>query len=40
VAAGQVYPAVTLTVTKKPGENAVDVAARRAATAWTRCATP
>jgi multidrug efflux pump subunit AcrB len=24
--AGQVYPAVTLTVTKKPGENAVDVA--------------
>ncbi|MDE2617378.1 MAG: efflux RND transporter permease subunit [Burkholderiales bacterium] len=25
-AAGQVYPAVTLTVTKKPGENAVDVA--------------
>ena len=24
---GQVYPAVTLTVTKKPGENAVDVAA-------------
>ncbi len=25
VAAGQVYPAVTLTVTKKPGENAVDV---------------
>ena len=25
--AGQVYPAVTLTVTKKPGENAVDVAA-------------
>ncbi len=27
VQAGQVYPAVTLTVTKKPGENAVDVAA-------------
>src|SRR5574343_340452 len=26
VQAGQVYPAVTLTVTKKPGENAVDVA--------------
>ena len=26
-AAGQVYPAVTITVTKKPGENAVDVAA-------------
>jgi multidrug efflux pump subunit AcrB len=26
VEAGQVYPAVTLTVTKKPGENAVDVA--------------
>jgi multidrug efflux pump subunit AcrB len=26
VGAGQVYPAVTLTVTKKPGENAVDVA--------------
>ena len=26
VVAGQVYPAVTLTVTKKPGENAVDVA--------------
>jgi multidrug efflux pump subunit AcrB len=25
VSAGQVYPAVTLTVTKKPGENAVDV---------------
>lgn len=25
-AVGQVYPAVTLTVTKKPGENAVDVA--------------
>ncbi len=25
-AAGQVFPAVTLTVTKKPGENAVDVA--------------
>ena len=25
VAAGQVFPAVTLTVTKKPGENAVDV---------------
>ncbi|MEA3394946.1 MAG: efflux RND transporter permease subunit [Pseudomonadota bacterium] len=25
-AAGQVYPAITLTVTKKPGENAVDVA--------------
>ena len=25
-AAGQVYPAVTLTVTKKPGQNAVDVA--------------
>lgn len=25
--AGQAYPAVTLTVTKKPGENAVDVAA-------------
>ena len=25
-ATGQVYPAVTLTVTKKPGENAVDVA--------------
>jgi multidrug efflux pump subunit AcrB len=25
--AGQVYPAVTITVTKKPGENAVDVAA-------------
>ncbi|MBK6559780.1 efflux RND transporter permease subunit [Candidatus Skiveiella danica] len=25
VAAGQVYPAVTLTVSKKPGENAVDV---------------
>ena len=24
--AGQVYPAITLTVTKKPGENAVDVA--------------
>ncbi|MEK9804454.1 MAG: efflux RND transporter permease subunit, partial [Curvibacter sp.] len=31
VQAGQVYPAVTLTVTKKPGENAVDVA--RAASA-------
>ena len=30
-AAGQVYPAVTVTVTKKPGENAVDVA--RAASA-------
>jgi multidrug efflux pump subunit AcrB len=27
VFAGQVYPAVTLTVTKKPGENAVEVAA-------------
>ena len=27
VQAGQVYPAVTLTVSKKPGENAVDVAA-------------
>ena len=26
MAPGQVYPAVTLTVTKKPGENAVDVA--------------
>ena len=26
MASGQVYPAVTLTVTKKPGENAVDVA--------------
>jgi len=26
-AAGQVYPAVTLTVSKKPGQNAVDVAA-------------
>ncbi len=26
VSAGQVYPAVTITVTKKPGENAVDVA--------------
>ncbi|MBT9506363.1 efflux RND transporter permease subunit [Rhodoferax sp.] len=26
VAAGSVYPAVTITVTKKPGENAVDVA--------------
>ncbi|MFM1908305.1 MAG: hypothetical protein RLZZ591_1982 [Pseudomonadota bacterium] len=26
VAAGQTFPAVTLTVTKKPGENAVDVA--------------
>ncbi len=26
-AAGQIYPAVTLTVTKKPGQNAVDVAA-------------
>jgi multidrug efflux pump subunit AcrB len=26
MAAGSVYPAVTLTVTKKPGENAVDVA--------------
>jgi multidrug efflux pump subunit AcrB len=38
-AAGAVYPAVTLTVTKKPGENAVDVAAARAS-ASTRCATP
>jgi len=27
IAAGQVFPAVTLTVTKKPGENAVDVSA-------------
>ncbi len=31
-AAGQVYPAVTLTVTKKPGENAVDVARAARAT--------
>jgi multidrug efflux pump subunit AcrB len=30
--AGQVYPAVTLTVTKKPGENAVDVARAAQAT--------
>ncbi len=31
VVAGQVYPAVTLSVTKKPGENAVDVARAAAA---------
>jgi multidrug efflux pump subunit AcrB len=32
VQAGQVYPAVTITVTKKPGENAVDVARAAQAT--------
>jgi multidrug efflux pump subunit AcrB len=34
------HPAVTLTVTKKPGQNAVDVASAARASAWTSCATP
>ena len=39
-AIGQVYPAVTITVTKKPGENAVDGGGCGARSASMRCATP